>query len=173
MRKYPTSALALAALAGIAAIASPAAASTATGSFQITLTIQKACTVTAGSTSNIALGSVASTATNTLGNNTITVYCSKTTPYFIGLAPSNSNTAGAGTLAGTGSNTDTVPYQLSSTTGPTGTVWGNTATAASVGNGVSGTGTGLSQTYTVYVTVPSANYTPDTYTDTVSINVNY
>jgi spore coat protein U-like protein len=129
--------------------------------------------VTAGSASNITLGPVTSTATNTLGSNTITVYCSKTTPYFIGLAPSNASTAGAGTLTGTGGNTDTVPYQLSSTAGPTGTVWGNTATAVSVGNGVSGTGTGLNQTHTVYVTVPSANYTPDTYTDTVSVYVNY
>lgn len=154
-------------------MAAPAAADTATGTFQVSITIQKACTVTAGSASNIALGTVPSTATNTLGNNTITVYCSKTTPYFIGLAPSNANSAGAGALSGTGGNTDTVPYQLSSTAGPSGTIWGNTATTSSVGNGVSGTGTGLNQTHTVYVTVPSANYTPDTYTDTVTINVNY
>lgn len=153
--------------------ASTAAASTATGTFQVTITIQKVCNVTAGAASNIALGTVVSTATNTVGNNSITVNCSKTTPYYIGLAPSNANTAGAGTLAGTGANADTVPYQLSSTAGPTGTVWGNTATASAVGNGVSGTGTGANQTYSVYVTVPSANYTPDTYTDTVTINVNY
>jgi len=158
---------------GLVSVTSPAMASTANGTFQITVTIQKACTVTAGAASNIALGTVVATATNTLGNNTITVNCSKTTPYFIGLAPSNSSTAGAGTLSGTTGNTDTVPYQLSSTAGPSGTVWGNTATASSAGNGVSGTGTGLNQTHTVYVTVPSANYTPDTYTDTVTINVNY
>jgi spore coat protein U-like protein len=160
-------------VAGQIAMAAPAAADTATGTFQVSITIQKACTVTAGSASNIALGTVPSTATNTLGNNTITVYCSKTTPYFIGLAPSNANSAGAGVLSGTGGNTDTVPYQLSSTAGPSGTIWGNTATTSSVGNGVSGTGTGINQTHTVYVTVPSANYTPDTYTDTVTINVNY
>lgn len=154
-------------------LVAPAAADTATGTFQVSITIQKACTVTAGAASNISLGTVASTATNTLGNNTITVYCSKSTPYFIGLAPSNSNTAGSGTLAGTAGNTDTVPYQLSSTAGPSGTVWGNTATTSSAGNGVSGTGTGVNQTYSVYVTVPSANYKPDTYTDTVTINVNY
>jgi spore coat protein U-like protein len=151
----------------------PAMADSVSGTFQVTVTIQKACTVTAGAASNVALGTVASTSTNTLGNNTITVYCSKTTPYYIGLAPSNSNTAGSGVLSGTGGNTDQVPYQLSSTAGPSGTVWGNTATASSVGNGVSGTGTGASQTHTVYVTVPSANYTPDTYTDTVAVNVNY
>ncbi len=133
------------AMLSLAAITSPAMASTASGTFQITVTIQKACTVTAGAAFNITLGTVAATATNTLGNNTITVNCSKTTPYFIGLAPSNSSTAGAGTLSGTAGNTDTVPYQLSSTSGPSGTVWGNTATASSVGNGVSGTGTGLNR----------------------------
>ena len=165
-------ALALAAL-GVVSTPTVTWASATSSTFQVTLTIQKACTVTAGSSSNIALGNQPATATNVLGNNTITVNCSKTTPYFVGLAPSNANTTGSGTLAGTGANTDQVPYKLSSTVGPSGTVWGNTATAIAVGNGVSGTGTGANQTITVYVTVPSANFTPDTYTDTVTINVNY
>lgn len=95
------------------------------------------------------------------------------TPYYIGLAPSNSASTGAGAMHGTGGNTDTVPYQLSSTAGPSGTVWGNTATTTTVGNGVSGTGTGANQSISVYATVPSANYTPDSYTDTVTVNVNY
>lgn len=148
-------------------------ADTATSTFQVTMTVQAACTVTAGAPSNIALGTVASTATNVAGNNTIAVNCSKSTPYYIGLAPSNANTAGAGTMAGTGANTDKIAYQLRSTAGTSGTVWGNTATATSVGNGIAGTGTGASQSHTVYVTVPSANFTPDTYTDVVTVNVNY
>ena len=169
----PADALALCCALAVAALPGAAAASTVSSTFQVTLTIQKACTVTAGAASNIALGTQPATATNVLGNNTITVNCSKTTPYYIGLAPSNASTAGAGTLSGTGANTDLVPYKLTSTVGPSGTVWGNTATATTVGNGVAGTGTGASQTITVYVTVPSANFTPDTYTDTVNINVNY
>ena len=154
-------------------VAAPAMADTATGTFQVTMTIQKACTVTAGAPSNIALGTVAATATNVAGNNTISVNCSKTTPYFIGLAPSNASTGGAGQMSGTGANADKVGYQLRSTAGTSGTIWGNTATASTVGNGVAGTGTGANQTHTVYVTVPSANFTPDTYTDTVTVNVNY
>ena len=161
-------------LALVSAIAAtPALADTASATFQVTMTIQKACTVTAGAPSNIALGTVASTATNVAGNNTITVNCSKTTPYFIGLAPSNADTAGLGAMSGTGANTDKVAYQLRSTAGASGTIWGNTATATSVGNGVAGTGTGANQTHTVYVTVPSANFTPDTYSDVVTVNVNY
>ena len=76
-------------------------------------------------------------------------------------------------MAGTGANADQVPYQLRSAAGAAGAVWGNTATATSVGNGVSGTGTGAAQTHTVYVTAPSANFTPDTYNDVVTVNVNF
>lgn len=96
------------------------------------------------------------------------VACSNNTPYTIGLQPSNGNTAGSGVMAGTGSNTDKVPYQLSSTPGPSGTVWGNTSL-----NTVAGNGTGTTTTYPVYATVPSANYTPDNYADTVTIAVTY
>lgn len=155
------------------AVAPAAKANTVSSTFHVTMTITKACAVTAGGGSDIALGSHAATDTNIAGNNTISVNCSKTTPYFIGLAPSNANTGGAGTMGGTGSNTDKVPYQLRSTSGLTGTIWGNTATDSAVGNGVGGTGTGANVSHTVYVTVPGANYTPDSYSDTVTVNVNF
>ena len=130
------------------------------------------CAVTAGSDLN--LGSVPSTATNLTGNNSISVTCTLGTPYYIGLSPSNGNTAGAGLMLGTnGGNTDKVLYQLRSSPGLGGTIWGNTATATSVGNGVAGTGNGNGQSITVYATVPSTNYTPDTYTDLVTVYVNY
>jgi spore coat protein U-like protein len=66
-----------------------------------------------------------------------------------------------------------VPYQLTSTAGAGGTIWGNTATSTAVGNGVAGTGTGAAQSLTVYATAASANFTPDSYADTVTVNVNY
>jgi spore coat protein U-like protein len=151
-----------------------AQATTVSATFQVTLTVLKVCSVTAGAGSNIALGTQSATATNVLGSNTISVTCTKTTPYFIGLSPSNNSTTGAGILSGaTGGNTDTIAYKLSSTAGPSGTVWGNTATSTAVGNGVAGTGSGSAQSLTVYVTVPAMNYTPDNYSDTVTVNVNY
>lgn len=161
---------------GTCAVAASAATNSAT--FQVLLKIQNACTVTAGAASNIDLGTQNSSATNLTGNSNISVTCSKKTPYFIGLAPSNSNTSGAGVMAAlnvapvTG-NTDTVPYQLRSTAGIGGTIWGNTATAAVIGNGVSGTGNGVAQSIPVYATAASANFTPDSYADTVTVNVNY
>ncbi len=160
-------------------IPSAANAATATATFQVLITIVKACTVTAGAASNINLGTaVNATATNTTGSNTISVNCSKTTPYFIGLAPSTANggnTTGAGSMssvANFATNTDKVPYQLNQTSA-TGPVWGNTATTTAVGNGVASTGTGLAQSFTVYATAASANFTPDAYADTVTVNVNY
>lgn len=153
--------------------ASVAQANTANDTFQVSVTIQAACSVTAGAASNIDLGTVASTANNLGASNTITVKCSNTVPYYVGLAPSNGATTGAGTMAPAGSSPDTVPYQLRSTAGASGTVWGNTATSTSVGNGVAGTGNGQNQTLTVYATAPSANYAPDTYSDTVTVTVNY
>ncbi len=135
-----------------------------------TATVINACTV---ATSNLALGSVAATSTAIAGSATLSVTCPKDTAYYIGLAPSNGSTTGAGTLAGAGSNSDRPAYQLRSASGSSGAIWGNTATSSSVGNGVAGTGTGAAQNRTVYVTMPSANYRPDTYSDTVTVTVNY
>ena len=147
------------------------ALNTGSAAFVASATVQKACVVTAN---NVNLGAVPSTAINTTASNTLNATCSNGTPYFVGLAPSNGSTTGAGVMKGTlGSNTDKVPYQLSSTPGPSGTPWGNTATSTTPGNGMAGTGSGLVQSLTVYATAPSANYTPDSYSDTVTVNVNY
>jgi spore coat protein U-like protein len=139
--------------------------------FNVTATIQKNCTVTAN---NLSLGSVAAGTTPSSGNSTLGVTCSFTTPYNVGLSPLNvSSTNGAGTMKGTGTNTDTVKYQLYSNSGLS-TVWGNTATPTSTGNGVAGTGSGVAQTLTVYAKATSTtDVLPDNYSDTVQIIVNY
>jgi spore coat protein U-like protein len=132
------------------------------------------CTVAASSTLILgSAGGVAAGTTNNTGSTTFSVTCTSGTTYNVGLAPvSTGSTTGAGLMAGTGSNTSKVPYQLNQTSA-TGPIWGNTATSSSKGNGVSGTGTGIAQTLTVYATAASSDYRPDTYTDTVTINVNY
>jgi len=146
------------------------------GTFDVRMTVLKSCTVTAGSSSDIDLGSVDATAIDTSNSNTISVNCSKTTPYFIGLMPSaanGGNANGAGSMASaTAGNTDTIPYQLHQDSA-TGAIWGNTATTTDAGNGVEGIGSGLAQSFTVYAVAPSANFTPDSYLDTVTVNVNY
>lgn len=137
--------------------------------------VAKSCTVTAGAASDIqigAAGGVEFNAGSSSGSSNISVTCSNTTPYFIGLAPSNNNAAGAGLMSGTGANTDKVPYQLRSVS-VAGPVWGNTATSTSVGNGLTGTGSGVANTIPVFAIAPSANFMPDNYSDTVTVNVNY
>lgn len=165
--------LAVAALAFVGAAAAAPASNPATATFQVKMTIQKACSVTAGSTSDINLGTVESTAINQTGNNTISITCSKTTPYTIGLLP----TTTGGTANGTGFmisttaplvNTDKVPYSLYSDSGNT-TSWGNTIGT----NRVSSAGTGAAKTHTVYAKNIDANYTPDSYADTVTVSVSY
>lgn len=139
-------------------------------SIEIDAAVVNACTVSA---TDINFGSVTPTATNLAQTGTLSVNCPTGTAYYIGLAPSNGTPSGAGTMSGTGANTDKVPYQLRSTAGISGAIWGNTATSTNVGNGVHGTGNGSTQPVPVYATVPSANYRPDNYSDTVTVNVNY
>lgn len=138
----------------------------ATFPFSVMASVARQCKVSFAN--NISFGNVYTRQNSITSFNTLGVACSRNTPYSIGLLPSNNNTAGSGVMKGTGSNTDTVPYQLSSTAGPSGMAWGNSAQ-----NTVAGTGTGSPITYTVYGTVPGANYKPDSYSDTVTINVNY
>ena len=139
--------------------------------FNVTANVQKNCSVTAN---NLAFGSIAAGAAATSGSSTMSVTCSVNTPYNVGLAPLNvASTTGAGTMKGTGANTNTVTYQLYSNSGLT-TVWGNTATPTSTGNGVAGSGSGTAQSLTVYAKVTgSTDVTPDTYSDIVQVNVNY
>lgn len=144
--------------------------------FKVQATVIKDCKVTTASDVN--LGSQPANEINIPGNSNIGVTCTKTTPYNIGLAPKTpnpiGNTNGGGFLNGTGGNTDKVPYQLRSAVGTNGKEWGNNgSTIDTLTNGVTGTGSGAEQLNNVYVTVPSADFKPDTYTDTVTIHVNY
>ncbi|MGP4965172.1 Csu type fimbrial protein [Psychrobacter celer] len=144
--------------------------------FKVQATVIKDCKVTTASDVN--LGSQPANEINIPGNSNIGVTCTKTTPYNIGLAPKTpnpiGNTNGGGFLNGTGGNTDKVPYQLRSAVGTNGKKWGNNgSTIDTLTNGVTGTGSGAEQLNNVYVTVPSADFKPDTYTDTVTIHVNY
>jgi len=166
--------LLIAASAAALTAAAFAAPNPATATFDVKLTVVKACSVTAGTASTIDFGSAdANPAANLDATSNISVTCSKGTAYTIGLTPTNNSTGGAGTMAGTGSNTDTVAYQLRKTSAA-GTAWGNTNTnGTTVGNGVAGTGTGTAQSIPVYATVPSTNVTPDTYKDTVTVTVRY
>lgn len=140
--------------------------------FLVSATVQKNCTVAAN---DLTFNAVAAGAATAPGNTTMSITCTVNTPYTVGLQPLNvASTTGAGTMkGGTGGNTNTVTYQLYSNS-TLSQVWGNTAAVGSTGNGVAGTGAGSAQALNVYAkTTSSTDVTPDTYTDTVQINVNY
>ena len=163
----------------VAAVATAALAPThpPTATFHVLLKVVSPCTVPAGAGSNINFGDVDSNAADVAKSSSISVTCSKKTPYTVGLkSTNNASTAGAGTmLAQTGGNADTVAYQLYSDANYT-SVWGSTNTSGTVaGNGVGGVGNGSAQVIPVYAKVLSAalNVTPDNYKDTVTVTVRY
>ncbi len=141
---------------------------TATATFLVSLTLQANCTI-ATTALNFGTSGVLTAAINQ--QSSLTVNCTNTTPYNVGLdagTVSGSTVAGrlmAGTATG---NTATVPFQLYSDTGRT-TVWGNTQGT----NTVAGTGSGATQSLTVHGQVPTQTTTPrpDTYQTTVTATV--
>lgn len=159
-----------------ASLTANAAPAPATGSFKVNLTVEKSCVVGASVVTNdINFGTVsaATTALTKGANAAITVACSKTTPYKVALSPTGNSTTGTGDLIGTGNNTDKIAYALYSNAGAT-TAWGNIDST----NTVNGTGAGFSgglATFTHLVTakVLTTDVKPDTYSDTVSVNVIY
>ena len=105
-------------------------------------------------------------------NTSISVRCTNSTSYKIGLLPSNGFTNGQGVMSATPASsgiTDKVPYTLFQNSGAT-TAWGNLT-----GNSISDTGIGTAaKTVTVYGRVPgNLNVTPGTYKDTVVVTVTY
>jgi spore coat protein U-like protein len=138
---------------------------TTSTSFSATATVITACSV---STSAVNFGAFASLGSNVDSTGSVSVTCTNGAPYNVGLG------AGTGTGATVAARkmtngANTVTYSLYSNTGRT-TVWGNTIGTDTV----TGTGSGLSQSLTVYGRVPSQTTPPvKTYTDTVVVTVTF
>ncbi|GAB3788154.1 Csu type fimbrial protein [Dyella agri] len=140
-----------------------------TATFDVTLTLQANCGITANPL-NFGTAGVLTTAINQ--QSTLSVTCTNTTPYNVGL---DAGTVTGSTVAGrlmagttTGNTGTTVGFQLYQDSGHT-TVWGNTQGTNTVG----GTGTGAAQTINVYGQVPPQGTTPkpDTYQTTITATV--
>lgn len=158
-------------LAGCVAFAALAAtgaqAATVDDSFTVKIEIEKVCTVDAATDGEIDLGAVDSNAEDTDGSGTITVKCSKTLAYDVGLTPSNSSTVGAGDMD-SATTADDVPYELFSGSS-SGSVWGDIVGTNTVG----GVGNGAEQDISVFAMVPDANFAPGLYDDEVTVTVTY
>jgi spore coat protein U-like protein len=141
---------------------------TATATFTVSLTLQANCSISANPL-NFGTNGVLGTAINQ--QTTVSVTCTNTTPYNVGLdagsvtGSSVTNRLLAGTA--TGNTTTTVGFQLFQDAGRT-VIWGNTQGT----NTVAGTGSGSAQPLTVYGQVPTqATPRPDTYQATVTATV--
>lgn len=170
---------ALLTVGGFAAVSANASGTTEPSNFDVTMTVESVCTVDATG-ADIAFGSQDAGTTEAIvgvktSASTINVTCSQNAPYIVNLTPQNvSSTTGVGTMRGPGS--DTITYQLYSDSEAT-KPWGNTGTLSAVGNGVSGTGAGLSVAATTHPIYAKLTSTTDiqlgAYTDTVSATVTY
>jgi len=138
--------------------------SSATTQFTVTAVIQATCLIGA---SALAFGNYSGVLKNV--NSTITVTCTNTTAYNIGL---NAGTATGATVTNrsmTGPSATLLPYALFSDTNHTKN-WGNTAGT----NWVSGTGNGTPQALTVYGQIPAGKYVrPGSYSDTITATITY
>jgi spore coat protein U-like protein len=164
--------IAAAALCAVLALAPAAgrAATPITTTFQVQITLVASCAISAN---NLNFGSgvgLLTTAVN--GTSSLSVTCSNSTPYTLGLDGGNvsGSTVTARLMAGTstGNTGTTMDFQLYTDTGHT-TVWGNSS-----GSWVSGTGNGSAQSFTVYGQVPTQTTPkPDTYQTTITATVTY
>lgn len=142
-------------------------AQTATTQFNVQITIAASCQI--NSATNMDFGSNGVISGNVEATSTLTVQCTNSTPYNIGLNAGAGTGATVGTRLMTGPANATIAYSLYTTAART-TVWGNTVGTDTV----AGTGTGAAQAYTVYGRVgQQTTPAPGVYTDTVTATISY
>ena len=157
-------------LVGAAAVATcfagAASAATATGTIGESITITATCTV--GTSTDVGFGTqgLLNSPVNTTG--ALSVQCTNTTPYDVGLDPGGATGATVTTRQMSGGGA-TVNYALYRDSGRTQN-WGDTVGTDTL----SGTGNGAAQSITVYAKVPTQTTpAPGLYTDTVNVTVTY
>lgn len=147
-----------------------AAQNTTTATFDVTLTVIDSCRIV--STAPISFPNSGVINSNVDATGSIAVECTLGTSYDIDLNEGTGASATTTTRRMTGltDTTATVDYAIYQDSGRT-QIWGKGGGAA---DGVSGTGTGVSQTYTMYGRVAPVQSVPaQSYRDTVTVTVTY
>jgi spore coat protein U-like protein len=146
---------------------SDAEATTVTGTFNVTVTIATTCVL--NSASNLNFGTAGVLAAPINDQSTITVTCTNTTPYNIGLDKGlNGGSVTTREMKGV-AHAALINYSLFSNA-PMTTNWGQTIGTDTV----AATGTGSAQPFTVYGQIPAQTTpAPDTYNDTITVTVTY
>lgn len=136
-----------------------------TATFDVTVRVVAECSISAN---GINFGETSLITSKISGSSNISVTCTNTTPYNVGL-DAGTGTGSSGTtrfLSGSAPNADTVAVNLYRQQG-TG-LWGNTQGVDTL----AGTGTGTAQTLTVYGEIPVQNApTPDNYKSTITATI--
>jgi spore coat protein U-like protein len=167
--RYRSKWLSVFALAAVAAwLPTAAMAATVTTTFGVQITITNACTIV--SATNMNFGSVGVIgAAGVDATSTITVQCTTSAPYNIGLGAGTGSGATVANRLMTSAASNTVGYSLYRDVAHT-LVWGTTIATDTVAS----TGTGASQAFTVYGHVPSQTTPPAAvYNDTITVTVTY
>jgi spore coat protein U-like protein len=148
---------------GLTSTSAVAQANPATTTFGVSATVLKDCIVSA-----TALGFGNYTGAVNSAQSTITVTCTNSTTYTVGLGTGLA-TGATVTTRQMQNGTNLLNYGLFSN-GTWTTNWGNTSGT----NWVSGTGNGAGQAITVYGQIPAGQYvTPGSYADTIAVTVTY
>ena len=154
----------------IAATTGAFASSTVTTSFQVQANVNAQCSITAV---NLTFPAVDPLSSQTDGATTVSVKCTKNSPYTVGL---NAGTTTGATIAQRlmANGADTIQYNLYTDAGRT-TVWGNSAVAPTWVSGT-GAGMGTAQVLNVYGRVAGgqANLAVGLFTEpTITVTVTY
>lgn len=148
---------------GLAISSSPHAA-TAPSNIAVSATVQATCTNTA---TPLAFGTYSGVQSDSTAS--ITVTCTNTTPYTVGMNAGTATTATVTSRRMTGAVGVFLAYSLYSDTGRT-INWGMTVGTDTI----AGTGTGAGQALTIYGRVAAAQFpAPGAYTDTIIATVTY
>ncbi len=144
-----------------------ASAQTATGSFNVRITIQADCRI--NSATALDFGTTGVIAANIDQNNLVSVQCTNGTAYNVGLSAGAGSGATVSNRLMTGPGGATVSYNLYRDAART-QQWGTTVGT----NTGTGAGNGQIQTIPVYGRVaPQATPAPGVYTDTITITVTF
>jgi spore coat protein U-like protein len=149
------------------ALASPAAAGTVTDTFDVTLTIQAGCEVSAPNDLSFGTATFLDTALTATAD--FSVRCTNGTTGTISL---NGGSGSSGSVATRTmeSGANAINYSLYTNSSHT-TIWGNGTSGTST---VTHNGTGSTTSLTIYGQVPSQSPPPvATYSDTITITVSY
>lgn len=150
----------------LSSVVAPASlhAATATTTFGVSATVQATCLISATSLAFNTYTGVASNSTST-----VSVTCTNTTTYNVGLSAGTASGATVTTRKMTGPSSALLSYAMYQDSARS-TNWGNTVGTDTV----SGTGNGSSQAITVYGSVPAGQYVaPGSYADTITATITY